>query len=117
MNKYQYKTIYLFTICLVAALGGLLFGYDCVVWIAIVEFFPNRIRGEAMSVSIFYFYVACFVLAYTFFILNSKIRASYIFGINNITTFYILYVPTEGKTKNRREGKRYDKTKCDSCRF
>ena len=42
-----------------------------VTWVVLSEIFPNRIRGMAMAVSTFSLWVACFVLTYTFPLLNS----------------------------------------------
>jgi len=48
--------------------------YSCtlapVVWVVLSEIFPNRIRGAAMSVAVFSLWAACFVLTYTFPLLN-----------------------------------------------
>lgn len=50
-----------------------------VTWVVISEIFPNRIRGAAMSVSVFFLWLACFVLTYTFPLLNHKFGAAYTF--------------------------------------
>ena len=47
-----------------------------VTWVVIAEIFPNRIRGVAMSVAVFCLWLACFVLTYTFPILNHKFGAA-----------------------------------------
>ena len=52
-----------------------------VTWVVISEIFPNRIRGAAMSISVFALWLACFILTYTFPILNEKFGAA--------TTFWI----------------------------
>jgi sugar porter (SP) family MFS transporter len=52
-----------------------------VTWVVISEIFPNRIRGAAMSISVFFLWLACFILTYTFPILNAKYGAA--------TTFWI----------------------------
>jgi sugar porter (SP) family MFS transporter len=52
-----------------------------VTWVVISEIFPNRIRGTAMSISVFFLWLACFILTYTFPILNAKYGAA--------TTFWI----------------------------
>jgi sugar porter (SP) family MFS transporter len=44
-----------------------------VTWVVISEIFPNRIRGAAMSVAVASLWVACFILTYTFPILNSRL--------------------------------------------
>ena len=44
-----------------------------VTWVVISEIFPNRIRGAAMAIAVAALWLACFVLTYTFPILNSKL--------------------------------------------
>jgi len=41
-----------------------------VTWVVISEIFPNRIRGAAMAVAVSFLWIACFLLTYTFPILN-----------------------------------------------
>ena len=41
-----------------------------VTWVVISEIFPNRIRGAAMAVAVATLWLACFILTYTFPILN-----------------------------------------------
>ena len=52
-----------------------------VTWVLLSEIFPNRIRGAAMSVSTFSLWTACFVLTYTFPLLNK--------GLGPAGTFWI----------------------------
>lgn len=52
-----------------------------VTWVIISEIFPNRIRGAAMSVSVFSLWSACFILTYTFPILNKGLGVSFTFWI------------------------------------
>jgi sugar porter (SP) family MFS transporter len=47
-----------------------------ITWVVLSEIFPNRIRGAAMSVATTALWVACFVLTYTFPILNKMLNAS-----------------------------------------
>jgi sugar porter (SP) family MFS transporter len=47
-----------------------------VTWVIISEIFPNRIRGAAMSVAVVALWVACFVLTYTFPVLNTTLGAA-----------------------------------------
>ena len=47
-----------------------------VTWVVISEIFPNRIRGAAMSVAVTALWAACFILTYTFPILNAKLGAA-----------------------------------------
>jgi hypothetical protein len=41
--------------------------------VVISEIFPNRIRGAAISVAVMALWIACFLLTYTFPILNQKL--------------------------------------------
>ena len=52
-----------------------------VTWVVISEIFPNRIRGAGMSVAVASLWVACFILAYTFPLLNHRLGPA--------TTFWI----------------------------
>lgn len=47
-----------------------------VTWVILSEIFPNRIRGRAMSVATVALWSACFLLTYTFPILNEWLNAS-----------------------------------------
>jgi SP family arabinose:H+ symporter-like MFS transporter len=47
-----------------------------VTWVILSEIFPNRIRGTAMSVATFALWAACFILTYTFPLLNQMLKAS-----------------------------------------
>ncbi len=47
-----------------------------VTWVIISEIFPNRIRGTAMSIAVGFLWIACFLLTYTFPILNAVLGAS-----------------------------------------
>jgi len=44
-----------------------------VTWVVISEIFPNRIRGAAMAVAVGALWIACFILTYTFPILNKML--------------------------------------------
>ena len=46
-----------------------------VTWVVLSEIFPNRIRGRAMAIATFALWVACFVLTYTFPLLNDALGA------------------------------------------
>lgn len=52
-----------------------------VIWVVIAEIFPNRIRGAAMSAAVTVLWGACFVLTYTFPLLNASLGASGTFWI------------------------------------
>lgn len=46
-----------------------------VTWVVLSEIFPNRIRGRAMAIATFSLWVACFVLTYSFPLLNKMLGA------------------------------------------
>jgi len=52
-----------------------------VTWVVISEIFPNRIRGAAISVAVTALWIACFILTYTFPILNRRLGAAGTFWI------------------------------------
>ncbi|MEG2066927.1 MAG: sugar porter family MFS transporter [Tannerellaceae bacterium] len=52
-----------------------------VVWVVLSEIFPTRIRGAAMALSTFFLWLACFLLTYTFPLLNEWLGASGTFWI------------------------------------
>jgi len=45
-------------------------------WVVIAEIFPNRIRGSAMSIAVTALWSACFLLTYTFPLLNAALGAA-----------------------------------------
>ncbi|CAI0880715.1 D-xylose transporter [Serratia quinivorans] len=47
-----------------------------VTWVLLAEIFPNRIRGAAMAAGTFALWVACFVLTYSFPLLNAALGAA-----------------------------------------
>jgi sugar porter (SP) family MFS transporter len=56
-----------------AAIGCYAMSLAPVVWVVIAEIFPNRIRGTAMSVATASLWLACFILTYSFPILNARL--------------------------------------------
>jgi MFS family permease len=52
-----------------------------VTWVIISEIFPNRIRGAAMSVAVGSLWMACFILTFTFPILNANLGPAVTFWI------------------------------------
>jgi MFS transporter, SP family, arabinose:H+ symporter len=81
-----------------------------VTWVLLSEIFPNRIRGLAMSVATFALWAACFVLTYTFPLLNKLLNASgtfWLYGIICLLGFWFIFkkLPeTKGKTLEEIEG-------------
>jgi sugar porter (SP) family MFS transporter len=47
-----------------------------ITWVVLSEIFPNRLRGMAMAAATTALWIACFVLTYTFPILNKHLNAS-----------------------------------------
>jgi len=75
-----------------------------VTWVLLSEIFPNRIRGAAMSVSTFALWSACFILTYTFPLLNKGLGPAGTFWIyGGISVLGFLFIrsrvrETKGKT-------------------
>jgi len=64
-----------------------------VTWVVLSEIFPNRIRGIAMSVATFALWAACFVLTYTFPLLNNLFKVSgtfWLYGLICILGFWFI---------------------------
>lgn len=59
-----------------ASIGCYAMSLAPVTWVVISEIFPNRIRGAAMSVAVTALWIACFLLTYTFPILNAKLGSA-----------------------------------------
>jgi sugar porter (SP) family MFS transporter len=75
-----------------------------VTWVVISEIFPNRIRGAAMSLAVTALWIACFILTYTFPVLNSTLGSYGTFwlyaGICVVGFFFILWKLPETKAKS-----------------
>lgn len=75
-----------------------------VVWVVISEIFPMRVRGLAVAVSTFFLWAACFVLTYTFPLLNGALGAYgtfWLYGLICLLGFAFIYrnLPeTKGKS-------------------
>jgi sugar porter (SP) family MFS transporter len=75
-----------------------------VTWVVISEIFPNRIRGAAMAVAVASLWVACFILTYTFPLLNATLGPAGTFLLYAaVCLFGLVYVflklpETKGKT-------------------
>ena len=52
-----------------------------IVWVILSEIFPNRIRGAAMALATFALWIACFILTYTFPLLNASLGAAGTFWV------------------------------------
>lgn len=75
-----------------------------VTWVVLSEIFPNHIRGIAMSMATFALWAACFVLTYTFPLLNKLLNASgtfWLYGVVCVFGFWFIWkrLPeTKGKS-------------------
>jgi MFS transporter, SP family, xylose:H+ symportor len=66
------------------AIGAYAMSLAPVTWVLIAEIFPNRIRGAAVSVAVSALWVACFVLTFTFPLLNGVLgpaRTFWLYGL------------------------------------
>ncbi|RXP46231.1 MFS transporter [Lutibacter sp. HS1-25] len=59
-----------------------------IVWVIISEIFPNKIRGVAMAITTLALWSACFVLTYTFPLLNSTLGAAGTFWLYGAICFF-----------------------------
>jgi MFS family permease len=72
--------------------------------VLISEIFPNRIRGAAVAVSVSALWIACFILTYTFPLLNHALGPAMTFWLYAAIcaagfVFIFMRVPeTKGKT-------------------
>lgn len=55
-----------------------------VTWVLLSEIFPNRVRGSAMAMGTLALWIACFLLTYTFPLLNAGLGASGSFGLYGV---------------------------------
>ncbi len=89
------------TLC---TLGCFAMSLGPVTWVLISEIFPNRVRGLAVSVSVSALWIACFVLTFTFPVLNSALGSAGTFWVYagicfGGFVFVLVRVPeTKGKT-------------------
>ncbi len=80
-----------------------------VTWVVISEIFPNRIRGAAMSVAVSALWIACFILTFTFPILNKQLGSSgtfWLYGAICVLGFFFIFLKlpeTKGKTLEQLE--------------
>ena len=99
-----------------AAIGCYAMSLAPVTWVVISEIFPNRIRGAAMSLAVTALWIACFILTYTFPLLNSTLGSSGTFWLYAVIcvagfVFILLKLPeTKGKTLEQIEKELVDRT-------
>lgn len=92
-----------------AAIGCYAMSLAPVTWVVIAEIFPTRIRGAAMSVAVTALWTACFLLTWTFPMLNAALGAAGTFWIyGGICVLGALYIyralpETKGRTLEQLE--------------
>ena len=75
-----------------------------VTWVLISEIFPNRVRGAAVSIAVSALWIACFILTYTFPLLNHALGSAQTFWLYAAICFLGFIVvlwkvqETKGKT-------------------
>jgi sugar porter (SP) family MFS transporter len=78
--------------------------------VVISEIFPNRIRGAAMSFAVTALWIACFILTYTFPMLNAKLGPSgtfWLYAVISLLGFVFIFArlpETKGRTLEQIEG-------------
>ena len=93
--------VLVFTLCTIGCYGMSL---APVTWVLISEIFPNRIRGAAISIAVSSLWIACFILTFTFPILNKSLGPAKTFWLYAAVCllgfiFILTRVPeTKGKT-------------------
>lgn len=80
----QGLAVLLFTLC---SLGCYAMSLAPITWVLISEIFPNRIRGAAISVAVSALWIACFILTYTFPILNGALGTAKTFWLYAVICF------------------------------
>jgi sugar porter (SP) family MFS transporter len=68
-------------VSVLATLACYSFSLAPITWVLISEIFPNRIRGAAVAVAVSALWIACFVLTYTFPLLNKQLGAAGTFWV------------------------------------
>jgi sugar porter (SP) family MFS transporter len=87
-----------------AAIGCYAMSLAPVTWVVISEIFPNRIRGAAMAVAVSSLWIACFLLTYTFPMLNVQLGSAgtfWLYGAICAAGFMFVFFKlpeTKGKT-------------------
>jgi MFS transporter, SP family, arabinose:H+ symporter len=91
-------------ILVVAAIACYAMSLAPVTWVILSEIFPNKVRGAAMSIATVALWAACFLLTYTFPMLNRILQASgtfWLYGFICVLGFWFIFkrLPeTKGKT-------------------
>jgi sugar porter (SP) family MFS transporter len=101
-----YSLHYKGIIVIIPVLGAIAcysFSLAPVTWVLISEIFPNRIRGAAVSVAVSSLWIACFILTYTFPVLNRTLGPAFAFWLYSAICaagfVFILFCVSETKGK------------------
>jgi sugar porter (SP) family MFS transporter len=97
------------SIFLLSAIGIYSLSLAPVTWVLISEIFPNKIRGEAISIAVISLWAAYFVLVFTFPALFEKLqyKSFYIYSTVCVIGFLFIYFKvkeTKGRTLEELEG-------------
>ena len=94
-------------VLVLAAISCYAFSLAPITWVLLSELFPNRIRGAAMSISVFTLWLTCWALAQVFPVMNNNLGAAgsfWSFGVICLIGFiYILKKLPETKCKTLEE--------------
>ena len=92
--------ILIFTLC---AIGCYAMSLAPIVWVLISEIFPNRVRGVAISISVSALWIACFILTFTFPVLNKSLGPAgtfFLYGAICLIGFVFVFFGVP-ETKNK----------------
>jgi sugar porter (SP) family MFS transporter len=107
LSLYSNITGFLVVFLTVLAIAFYSFSLAPITWVLLSELFPNRIRGAAMSISVFALWMGCFTLSYSFPRLNERMGSAntfWLYGLICLIGFFvILRVLPETKGKSLEE--------------
>ena len=91
---YYFQTTGIVMLCLVlVAIACFAMTLAPITWVVLSEIFPNRIRAMAMAVATFSLWTACFVITYTFPLLNKGLGSYgtfWLYGVICILGFFFI---------------------------
>jgi sugar porter (SP) family MFS transporter len=94
-------------VCTLATIACYSMSLAPVTWVLISEIFPNRVRGAAVSVSVSALWIACFLLTFTFPILNRALGPAATFWLYAAICLagfvFVLFEVSETKGKTLEE--------------
>ncbi len=101
-----WKGISILTLTL-CALGCYGMSLAPITWVLISEIFPNRIRGTAISIAVSALWIACFLLTFTFPMLNGALGTAKTFWLYSLICaagcFFVYYAVPETKDRSLEE--------------